>query len=403
MRPRDVLFSLGVLWLGAVAQAQPEGVPAMKPEEFAVLAWGWTPGDRALLNGIRECGFNLAGFVNVEHLDQVAAAGLKAIVSAPAIHADDAACGLSAEEIGRRAQAAAQAVAGHPACFGYYLRDEPGASAFPGLGRWVAAVKAAAPEALPYINLFPTYASPQQLGTPTYAEYLDAYLTTVRPPFLSYDHYALMADGSLRQGYFQNLEAVRAAALRHQVPFWNCVLANAHFHYAEPSPAGFRFQLYTTLAYGGRGISYFTYFAPAVGNYRLAPVDQFGNPTATWEMLRPVNLQLHRLGPTYVTLKSVNVFHHPDVPEGCSALATSRHLSAVSGGSLLVGEFEEPAGRPYVLVVNKDLHQSTPYDVTFKAAGQVQWVNAYTGSHDPWGGEHKWLAPGQGMLLGLSR
>jgi hypothetical protein len=48
----------------------------LKPEAFAVLPWGWTPGDRDALAGIRECGFNLAGFVRPEHLDLVREAGL---------------------------------------------------------------------------------------------------------------------------------------------------------------------------------------------------------------------------------------------------------------------------------------------------------------------------------------
>ena len=77
------------------------------------------------------------------------------------------------------------------------------------------------------------------------------------------------------------------SALRHALPFWNIVLSNAHFNYAEPTPAGFRFQAYTTLAYGARGISYFTYFAPPAGDYRLAAIDQFGNKTATWDALLP--------------------------------------------------------------------------------------------------------------------
>ena len=41
---------------------------------------------------------------------------------------------------------------------------------------------------------------------------------------------------------------------------WNCILANAHFNYMEPSDATFNLQMYSTLAYGGRGIQYFTYF-----------------------------------------------------------------------------------------------------------------------------------------------
>ena len=171
-----------------------------------------------------------------------------------------------------------------------------------------------------------------------------------------------------------------------------------------PTDGGLRFQLYTTLAYGGRGISYFTYVAPSTGNYRLAPIDPFGNKTPTWYMLRNVNLQLHRLGPVYLTLRSVNVFHYPDVPEGCSGIRTSRWLKdTIRGGSLLIGEFEGPNGRPFVMVVNKDLHRSTNFHLEFREPGPVQMVNAYTGQFEPWQGENDWLAPGQGMLLCLGK
>ena len=381
------------------AGAQEKGPRMLRPEEFAILPWGWTPGDPDQLAGIRECGFNLAGFVAVDHLELVRKAGLQCIVSDGSTHVGDAEAALPEDEIERRVKSLVERVAGHEAVFGYYLRDEPGAGAYAGLGRWAAAYARHAPGALAYINLFPNYASPAQMGAATYEEYLERFVATVKPRFISYDHYALMDDGSLRGGYFQNLEAVRAAALKHNLPFWNIVLSNAHFHYAEPTEGGLRFQAYTTLAYGARGISYFTYFAPHVGNYRLAPVDQFGHRTKTWDMLRNVNLQIHSLGPTYITLKSVNVFHHPNVPEGCRGLDTARHVAEVSGGDLLVGEFEDPQGRPYAMVVNKDLHRSTPFTVKFKHGGAISMISAYTGSEAPWTGEQVWLAPGQGMLL----
>ena len=302
-------------------------------------------------------------------------------------------------EIRRRVNALVKQVKGHEAIFGYYLRDEPGAAAYPGLGRWVAAYREADPDALAYINLFPNYASPQQMAVETYEAYIASYVEIVKPEFISYDHYALMDDGSLRHGYFQNLETVRKAALENDLPFWNIVLSNAHFHYAEPTPAGFRFQLYTTLAYGARGISYFTYFAPKIGNYRLAPIDQFGNKTPTWDMLREVNLQLHQLGPIYLTLTSVDVFHHPNVPAGCAGIDTSRFVESLSGHDLLVGEFKNSEGQPFVMVVNKDLQRSTSFRLSFKAADNIQLVNPYTGELNPWAGENNWLAPGQGMLL----
>jgi hypothetical protein len=371
----------------------------LEPEEFPILPWGWTPGEESALEGIRECGFNLAGFVAPEHLDLVRAAGLKCFVFDESIHVADADAAAQEQEIQRRAQALVQRVGDHQAVFGYYLRDEPGARLYPALARWTAAFRRAAPGALAYINLFPNYASPQQMDVASYAVYLDSYIETVQPAFISYDHYALMDDGSLRHGYFQNLETIRAAARRHQLPFWNIVLSNAHFHHAEPTPAGLRFQLYTTLAYGGRGISYYNYFDLPIGNFRSAPVDQFGHRTPTWEMLRNVNLQAHRLGPVYLTLRSVNVFHHPEVPAGCSGVRTSRLTAKVRGRSLMVGEFEGPGGQPFVLVVNKSLQHSTTFQVEFKEPGQIHLLNAYTGRAEPWVGVNDWLAPGQGMLL----
>ncbi|MCL5269612.1 MAG: hypothetical protein M1457_03440, partial [bacterium] len=319
--------------------------PPIAPEEFAIMPWGATPGDLAALKEIRACGFNLAGFVAPGDLDLVSQAGLKCIVSDPATHVGDEAAGLAESEIERRVAELTGRVAGHKAVFGYYLRDEPGARIFPGLGKWAAAYARHAPAALAYINLFPNYASPAQLDTSTYGNYLESFVQAVHPKFISYDHYALMDDGSLREGYFRNLEEVRAAALRHGLPFWNIVLSNSHFHYAEPTPASLRFQAYTTLAYGARGISYFTYFAPAIGNYRLAPTDQFGHKTPTWDMLREVNFQLQRLAPEYVKLKNVNVFHHPRVPEGCLGIQSSHWVAKLEGDDLLVGEFEGPDGQ----------------------------------------------------------
>lgn len=374
-------------------------VKMMEPSEFTILPWGETPGDVDVLKEIRACGFNLAGFVRPEGLDAVTQAGLRCLVIDGSVQVGDAEAQLDQAEIDKRVEALVKRVGDHKAVFGYYLRDEPSAGAFPGLGRWAAAFAKADPDALAYINLLPNYATTGQLGTPTYEEYLESFVRNVKPKFLSYDHYALMDDGSLRGGYFQNLEAMRKAALKHNLPFWNIVLSNAHFNYAEPSPAGFRFQLYTTLAYGARGISYFTYFTPNVGNYRLGPVDQFGNKTPTWDLLRNVNLQLHRLGPVYITLKSVNVFHHPNVPEGCSGMDTSLFISALSGGDLLAGEFEDGNGNPFVMVVNKDLTKSASCGISFKAPGDVQFVSPYTGALSPWVGENVWLAPGQGTLL----
>ena len=70
---------------------------------------------------------------------------------------------------------------------------------------------------------------------------------------------------------------------------------------------------------------------------------------------------------------------------------------------LLVGEFEDADGQPWVLVVNKSLRRSIAFSLEFKERGEVQQVNAYTSLLQPWGGENGWLAAGQGMLLCLKK
>ncbi len=129
--------------------------------------------------------------------------------------------------------------------------------------------------------------------------------------------------------FYTNLEIVRRLSIETRTPFWNCILANAHFNYMEPSDATFHLQVYATLAYGGRGIQYFTYFAPNVGNYRLAAIDQFGNRSPTWERLRRINLEIAALAPTILKLRSTGVFHYPDVPDQARPLAASRLVRSI--------------------------------------------------------------------------
>jgi hypothetical protein len=80
----------------------------------------------------------------------------------------------------------------------------------------VAYLRERDPAHMAYIDLFPTYASNEQLGTSgdqvtAYREHLRQFIDVVRPRLLSYDHYQFATDGDI-DGYFLNLAMVRAAA-----------------------------------------------------------------------------------------------------------------------------------------------------------------------------------------------
>jgi hypothetical protein len=271
---------------------------------------------------------------------------------------------------------------------------------FPGLAKVAGLVRELSPGKWPYINLFPDYANSDQLGISTYAEYLERFIATCHPSIISYDNYSLMDDGSLRGNYWSNLESVRAACQKHGIEFWNIVLSVAHFSYRELNAADFRFEVYTTLAYGGRGISYFTYFTSSTGNYRMAPIDQFGHQTPTWYYMQHVNLQIQKLAPTLLQLHSDAVYHIGQLPSGASGPPPNSLVSSVAGDNFLVGDFTHRDGSRYVMVVNKDLAKSRPCSPQFRTAPRrLQHVSAYTGTVRPFEGEDVWLPPGGGVLL----
>lgn len=397
------------LAVGAGLLAQPIHHPEPPPaDRFAIMAWGRSPSDPEQLRWMKEAGLNISGFCRLEDVALVRQAGLVCFVSDKRVNGYDWEKLPPETELRRNLGEVVEAVKDNPAVIGFYLRDEPHASLMPGLGRVAAILRELAPAKTTYVNLFPHRVSRERLGT-DYESYVRMLADVVGQKFLSYDNYSLVG-GEMLDYFYTNLEIIRRLALEKKVPFWNCILANAHFNYMEPSDATFHLQVYATLAYGGRGIQYFTYFTPQIGNYRLGAIDQFGNKTPTWDMLRRINKQIHALAPTLAGLKSTGVYHYPDVPEQARPLSESRLVESIemtqryvrppAAGRFLVGEFEDGQGRPYFLLVNKDLNHSFQFRVRLRQqGGKLVRVSPYSGREEPFGREMDWLAPGAGVLL----
>ena len=412
MKPRAIIILTALLACGLYGCTRQTlqknaGLARLTPEEFPILPWSepwrtWGPEDSVqTFDEIYECGFNLADFVTPEGLDAAKAAGLKAVVFDENTHVLDGMEKLTTAEVGQRAAAAVTSYGGHPALYAYYLRDEPGADLYPVVGRFVRAFREADPKHLSYINLFPNYADAEQMDRPTYQQYVDSFVSEVRPSYISYDHYAINPDNTVADRYWDNLEAIRTAAQKNNIPFWNIVSAVQRPDWATPSLATLRFQLYSSLAYGARGIGWYQYFNWPEGlgvDFSLAPIDVDGNRTQTWYHVRDVNMEMHRIGPVYITLKNVNAFHL-NPPKWCSGIETSRFVQSLGGGDFLVGEFEDAKGRPFIIIVNKDLTQPARFELTLKKTGKVKFVDAKTGKLRPLKPSQTQLSPGQGILL----
>jgi len=385
--------------------AQP---PQISPREFALMAWDQSPSDPQQLDLMRQAGLNISGFCSPDQLDAVNAAKMSCFVADPRANGYEWTQMPDKKELQKKIDALAGEVRNHPAALGFLLYDEPQASMMPGLGQVAALLRHAMPGAWPYINLLPNYGTASQLGAPTYEAYVKKFMDEVHPPLLSYDNYSLF-DGEMMGRFYTNLAVIRRASLEAGIPFWNVILANSHFTYMEPSDATLHLQAYSTMAYGGRGIEYFTYYAPKIGNFRLAPVDQFGHRTATWYKLRRLNSEIRELAPWLSKLHSTGVYHSAPLPEGAEPIAQSHLVQQVRATTFesppvppqyLIGEFRDDQGHPFLMIVNKSLKYSIRYAIDLKKQDEhLVLVSPYSGQLISFAEEMNWLAPGAGALF----
>ncbi len=216
-----------------------------------------------------EGGFNLAWGTTVEDLDIAHAHGLRVDLINRDLRDPD---NLDDPVIRARMDSFIDSVKDHPALYSYQITDEPSAVRFPEFARIVEYLRERDPAHLSHINLFPTYASAVALGTAggaveAYREHLRQFVDVVKPDLISYDHYNLYTDDgegpTLHEDnqYFMNLALVREASLYGGIPFINVIQAvSVSVSHRIPDGDECRYLAYTTLAYGGLGISHFTYW-----------------------------------------------------------------------------------------------------------------------------------------------
>jgi hypothetical protein len=305
----------------------------------------------------------------------------------------------------------------------YFVQDEPNVADFAGLGRIVAYLRQRDPKHVANINLFPTAANNQQLGTQgdtltAYKEYLRQYLSTVKPSLLSYNHYQFAVAGDYGH-YFLNLAMIRHAAQEAGVPFLNIVQASS-WHPSMRVPTGdeTRYLVYTTLAYGAQGISYYVYCCP---RHRGGMALPDGTPTPIYHALKSLNREFVAIATELQPLSSIGVYHAGMTPLGTKPLPDDapfrldppvpampyEDMKPVKG--MLLGYFgpagngDQPGKPTHVLVVNLDYARGKA--TTVVGPGDLEVFAATTRTWSPTNADRAELdlPPGGGKLVRQAR
>jgi hypothetical protein len=300
-------------------------------DRFMISAWGG-PTDEASAKAFADAGFNTV-MAKVEKLDLLRPYGIRAIVF-------DGSPELAAK------------MKDDPVIWGWYVRDEPGEDAFAATGEAVAPYHAADPNHPAYVNLMAWMN-------------LDKYYELVKPRFLSYDYYQWWWGPA---HYCGRLEAHRNAALKHNQDLVCWVESNADPRwewgkegatYLPDNPQKLRQSVYLAMAYGVRGIQWFTSglaFKPGEASERTL------NPSG--EDIKQLNFEMQALGPTLLQLKSLDVVHTEQVPIMGRPVPGNLWVQP-RNRNLTLGLFEGPRKQRYAMVVNRAMDRVQPVNLAF--------------------------------------
>jgi hypothetical protein len=372
MKSHCVLF-IALLGMFPMASAAEEK-SAYDPDDFVISYWCGPPArfvtpDR--IKEIKEANFTVAfgaggqGLTpqqNRNLLDCCQQNGMKAIIYD----------GRMPISIGNTAanRAAIDAIvkdfADHPALLGYYIVDEPGAHAFGGLGEVVAHLKEKDPKHPGYVNLLPTYARNfNVLGTKTYEEYVRSFVEKVKPAMISYDHYHFTNHGDGPE-FWENLRTVRKVAVESNTPFWNIVLLTQHGDYRNLNEAELRFEAMQTVAFGGKGLLWFTYWSPketdSSTNWDHAMINPDGSRDPHYDMVRKVNAELLAIARQLRGAKSVAVYEPPTAPPADAPVR-------VTSDQLTVGVFRNGDGKHLALLASRNYKSEVNTRISLRDGG----------------------------------
>jgi hypothetical protein len=239
-----------------------------------------------------------------------------------------------------------------PGFVGYYLGDEPPSEEWPLLGRIAAQLLSRDPAHPAWNNLSGRVAFPSRAA---WMDYLRGFLAARQPTILCDDDYDFVL-GRDRGLFVENAAGLASLAREVGLPFWSIVQLVPHADYRPLTPGELAWQVSMLLAYGARGIGYFTYWTPApdtVWNWGPAIITFEGQRTAWYPVVADLNRRVRPAGETLAGLTWLATEHAGWTPLGGTPFSPDGLLASVEGRAAL-GHFVDAAGTRHLLVANSD-------------------------------------------------
>jgi hypothetical protein len=197
---------------------------------------------------------------------------------------------------------------------------------------------------------------------------------------------------------------MRKHGLAHNAPLWYYYQGMDNPEFAYISPEKMAMGAYLALLYGAKAMQHYAAIATMI--------DKQANKLSSYEDVKRLNQRFIAWGNTLMALTSTGVFHDDkvlanDPKKACYTEDFSQ--SVLFDGTLphriSIGEFVDPEGNRYALILNRDYLASTSFALSLKKTMRVYEVSTKDGTqvllHDSVNVLEGNLAPGECMLIRL--
>ena len=293
---------------------------------------------------------------------------------------------------------------------GLYVWDEPTKEALPYLGEILSVYRQAItelgyPEKTYYVNLLPWLAG-SGLNAKEYDEYLSMAVEKAGLEYLSYDFYPFRKKEYIRQsfpevdtgispGVFNLTAQVREVALRYDVPFWAFVQMGGNWSeetdnisVRRPLPSEVLWEVNLFLAFGAKGIQYFTlcnpvsYFKYLKNGGETGAFLPDGTPSDLYEAAREANCQIAACDEILMHCKSTQMILHGPAPTvieysvGIVRDTNYRELLSVSGAPAFIGCFDFKGKTVLYVLHNRATGECGEIELLFGGRQKLRIIDA---------------------------
>ena len=182
----------------------------------------------------------------------------------------------------------------------------------------------------------------------------------MKPDFISFDYYPFV-QGKFRTTFFENLDVVYGVSKKHRIPFWGFVRTGVSSDYYQPTEGQLKLQVFANIAYGAKGIQYFTYTTPR--GYKTAIIDSLNHKTTLYYVIKDINKDIQGICKIFGNQLPKYIWHSDDKNESINIIQVESGED--KGKGFLCSVFLK-GNKHYLMVVNKDYDNSQTLIIHFK-------------------------------------